>query len=55
MDDEKQCMSDSLGFPAGQATWVIQLGSFTSQYIWQNQAEWPAIHGEAQCREPHKL
>lgn len=26
MDDEKQCMSDSLGFPAGQATQGIQLG-----------------------------
>ena len=26
MDDEKQCMSDSLGFPVGQATQVIQLG-----------------------------
>lgn len=26
MDDEKQRISDSLGFPVGQATQVIQLG-----------------------------
>lgn len=26
MDDEKQCMSDSSGFPVGQATQEIQLG-----------------------------
>lgn len=26
MDDEKQCMSDSSGFPVGQATQGIQLG-----------------------------
>lgn len=61
MDDEKQCMSDSLGFPVGQATQVIQLGrlKFLAHFAFKIRQSGllstgqPAVHWAAQGKDSH--